>query len=73
VCDHDMGGGGELGQVNMTWLLYTIYFNTLIRILTLSRLYLIDMGNEGRARDSRPPPPHPPGNLFLTGKSDESR
>ncbi len=31
------------------------------------------MGNEGRARDSRPPPPHPPGNLFLTGKSDESR
>ncbi len=43
------------------------------RILTPSRLYLIYMGNEGRARDSRPPPPHPPGNLFLTGKSDESR
>jgi hypothetical protein len=43
------------------------------QILTLSRLYLIEMGNEGRARDSHPPPPHPPGNLFLTGKSDESR
>ncbi len=40
------------------------------RILTPSRLYLIDMGNEGRARDSRPPAPHPPGNLFLTGKPD---
>jgi hypothetical protein len=45
----------------------------LTRILTPSRLYLIDMGNEGLARDSCPPPPHPPGNLFLTGKSDESR
>ncbi len=45
----------------------------LTQILTPSRLYLIDMGNEVRARDSRPPPPHPPGNLFLTGKSDESR
>jgi hypothetical protein len=30
-------------------------------------------GNEGRARDSRPPPPQPPGNLSLTGKPDESR
>jgi hypothetical protein len=40
---------------------------------TPSRLYLIYMGNEGRARDSCPPPPHPPGNLFLTGKSDESQ
>ncbi len=30
------------------------------------------MGNEGHARDSRPPTPDPQGNLFLTGKSDES-
>jgi hypothetical protein len=30
------------------------------------------MGNEGHAQDSRPPPPHAPGDLFLTGKSDES-
>ncbi len=45
----------------------------LTRILTQSHLYLIDMGNEGRARGSRPPPPHPPGDLFLTGKPDESR
>ncbi len=36
-------------------------------------MYLIDTGNEGRARDSRPPPPHPPGDLFLTDKPDESR
>jgi hypothetical protein len=43
----------------------------LTRILTLSRLYLINMGNEGRARDSCPPPPHPPGDLFLTGGPDE--
>ena len=45
----------------------------LTRILTPSRVYLIDTGNEGRARDSRPPPPHPPGDLFLTGGPDESR
>jgi hypothetical protein len=45
----------------------------LTRILTPSHLYLIDMGNKGRAWESRPPPPHPPGNLFLTGKSFESR
>ncbi len=44
----------------------------LTRILTLSRLYLIDMGNEGRSQESNTPPPHPPGNLFLIGKSDES-
>ncbi len=56
----------------LCFLNYCSYSN-LTRILTPSRLYLIDMGNEGRARDSRPPPPHPPGNLFLTGKSDESR
>jgi hypothetical protein len=30
-------------------------------------------GHEGRARDSRPPQPHPPGDLFLTGGPDESR
>ncbi len=36
-------------------------------------VYLIDMGNEGRVRDSRPPPPNPPGDLFLTGGPDESR
>jgi hypothetical protein len=40
---------------------------------TKPRVYLIDTGNEGRARDSRPPPPHPPGDLFLTGGRDESR
>ncbi len=45
----------------------------LTQILTPSRLYLIDMGNEGRAQDLRPPPPNPQGNIFLTGKSDESR
>ncbi len=38
-----------------------------------SRVYLIDTGNEGRARDSRRPPSHPPGDLFLTDKPDESR
>ncbi len=26
------------------------------------------MGYEGGARDMLPPPPHPPGDLFLTGK-----
>jgi hypothetical protein len=38
----------------------------LTQILTSSRLYVMDMGKEGRARDSRPPPSHPP------GKPDES-
>ncbi len=46
---------------------------SLARILTPSRAYLIDTGNEGRERDSRPTPPHPPGDLFLTGGPDESR
>ncbi len=45
----------------------------LTRIATPSRVYLIDTGNEGRARDSRHPPPHPPGDLFLTGGRDESQ
>ncbi len=45
----------------------------LTRIATPSRVYLNDTGNEGRARDSRHPPPHPPGDLFLTAKPDESR
>jgi hypothetical protein len=45
----------------------------LTRIATPSRVYLIDTGNEGRARDSHHPPPHPPGDLFLTGGRDESR
>jgi hypothetical protein len=46
---------------------------SLTRIATPSRVYLIDTGNEGRARDSRHPPPHPPVDLFLTGGRDESR
>ncbi len=45
----------------------------LTRIATPSRVYLIDTGNEGRARESRHPPPHPPVDLFLTGGRDESR
>jgi hypothetical protein len=45
----------------------------LTRIPIPSRVDLIDTGNEGRARDSRLPPPHPPGDLFLTDKPDESR
>jgi hypothetical protein len=45
----------------------------LTRIPTPYRVYLIDTGYEGRARDSRPPQPHPPVNLFLTGGRDESR
>ncbi len=45
----------------------------LARIATPSRVYLIATGNEGRARDSRHPPPHPQGDLFLTDKPDESR
>ncbi len=45
----------------------------LTRIPIPSRVYLIDTGNEGRARNSRRPPPHPPGDLFLTDKPDESR
>jgi len=44
----------------------------LTRIATPSRVYLIDTGNEGRAQDSRHPPPHPPVDLFLTGGRDES-
>ncbi len=52
---------------------HVFYIYTLTRIATPSRLYLIDTGNEGRARDSRPPPPRPPGDLFLTDKPDESR
>ncbi len=39
----------------------------LTRIPTQYCVYLIDTGYEGRARDSRPPQPHPPGDLFLTG------
>ncbi len=55
-------------------LMYEIInVSILARIATPSRVYLIDMGNKGRARDSRHPPPHPPGDLFLTGGSDESR
>ncbi len=45
----------------------------LTRIPIPSRMYLIDTGNEGRARDSFRPLPHPPGDLFLTDKPDESR
>ncbi len=33
-----------------------IQTKVLTRIATLSRVYLIDTGNEGRARDSRHPP-----------------
>jgi hypothetical protein len=46
---------------------------TLTRIPTPYRVYLIDTGYEGRARDSRPPQPHPPVDLFLTDGPDESR
>ncbi len=49
------------------------YFRGLTWIATPSRVYLIDTGNEGRAQDSRHPPPHPPVVLFLTDKPDESR
>jgi hypothetical protein len=49
-----------------------ILVKTLTRIPTLYRVHLIDTGYEGRARDSRPPQPHPPGDLFLTGGPDES-
>ncbi len=45
----------------------------LARIPTPYRVYLIDTGKEGRARDSRPPQPHPPVDLFLTGGLGESR
>ena len=45
----------------------------LTQIPTPYRVYLIDTGKEGRARDSRPPQPHPPVDLFLTGGRDESR
>jgi hypothetical protein len=45
----------------------------LTRIPTPYRVYLIDTGKEGRARDSRPPQPHPQVDLFLTGGRDESR
>jgi hypothetical protein len=47
---------------------------SLTQILIPSRVYLIDTGNKGRARDSRnSPPPHPPGDLLLTDGPDESR
>jgi transposase InsO family protein len=49
------------------------YRDALSRIPIPSRVYLIDTGNKGRARDSRRPPPHPPVDLFLTGGRDESR
>jgi hypothetical protein len=45
----------------------------LTRIPTPYRVYLIDTVKEGRARDSRPPQPHPQVDLFLTGGRDESR
>jgi hypothetical protein len=48
-------------------------FVYLTRIATPSRVYLIDTGNEGRARDARTPEPHPPVDLFLTGGRAESR
>ncbi len=66
-------------RVLIRWLLHKFrsldfaHLATLTRILTPSSLYLIDMGNEGRGRDSRHPPPHPPSNLSLTGKPDESQ
>ncbi len=47
--------------------------SSLTRIPTPYRVYLIDTGYEGRACDSRPPQPHPPGDLFLTSGPDESR
>ncbi len=49
------------------------FFWHLTLIPTPFRVYLIDTRYEGRARDSRPPQPHPPVNLFLTGGPDESR
>jgi hypothetical protein len=45
----------------------------LTRIPTPYRVYLVDTGKEGRARDSRPPQPHQPVDLFLTGGGDESQ
>ncbi len=55
----------SMGRINVDYVL--------TQIATPSRVYLIDTGNEGRARDSRHPPPQPPGDLFLTDKPDESR
>ncbi len=55
------------------WLCILGTMQRLNRIPIPSHVYLIDTGNEGHAGDSRPPPPHPPGDLFLTDKPDESR
>ncbi len=54
-------------------LLYKHQYGFLTRIPTPYRVYLIDTGYEGRARDSRPPQPHQLVDLFLTGGRDESR
>jgi hypothetical protein len=56
-----------------TFCFLGLEFTGLTRIPTPYRVYLIDTGKEGRARDSRPPQPHPPVDLFLTGGRDESR
>jgi hypothetical protein len=60
-------------SIGLDFYLFLAHYDVLTRIPTPYRVYLINKGYEGRARDSRPPQPHPPVDLFLTGGREESR
>ncbi len=73
-CKSEWSGSGRWHTFRIgigSWRL--MFFWLLTRIPTPYRVYLIDTGKEGRARDSRPPQPHPQVDLFsLVGAASPS-